>query len=105
MLNVDFTMICSVHRLGHNFHSGCQLCSVQAAATPRQRNQNCPTIHAYFTQTEWRILQSQDYSWDSARNAITRRLDDLGLVFPSESTLLGIWCNVRQNQPLQIRGS
>lgn len=71
-----------------------QAVPVSGTQTPtpaRQRNQTCITIHNYLTCELWEMMSDTRFSWEAVKHGIVDRLSQLGLLFPSEQTLLTLW--------------
>ncbi|CAK0834434.1 unnamed protein product [Prorocentrum cordatum] len=57
----------------------------------RQNTQSCLFFHRYMTRTMWDAFRDQVTPWDHAQSMILNRMGDIGLVNPSELTLVHIW--------------
>ena len=61
---------------------------------PRQFNQSCLFFQRFLDEACWQVLTDPASSWQRILVAIGRRCQALGLLWPTETTLLQMWCVV-----------
>ncbi|CAK0889824.1 unnamed protein product [Prorocentrum cordatum] len=79
----------------------------EPAPAGRQRGQTCHTFQTYVTEKMWQLFKEPRTTWDQALQAIAQRCDQLGLVHPTEPTMVHMWsvfalCRVQSDDEIDV---